>query len=166
MEVLDLPSADSIRCSCPLCGNGDIRSDAKSIWCGKNYCEWRREKSFSIMGTVPDHALRSEIARAAAETDANPTESQRESGNYRKGKVKLRNLTIAIENPKGSVRRGKDKLGNLWETTMNSHYGYIVRAGKEEPAPIPEPEKPLLAPIPAPVLDIDLYSKFRKMLEE
>jgi len=53
------------------------------------------------------------------------TDKQKEAGNYKKGHVKLHGLDIAIENPQGSVRSGKDKDGTAWENTLPHHYGYI-----------------------------------------
>ena len=55
----------------------------------------------------------------------NPTEAQKEAGNYKKGHLSLDGYRITIENPKGSVRRGTDSRGNAWENTLNNDYGYI-----------------------------------------
>lgn len=57
-----------------------------------------------------------------------PTEAQKEAGNYRKPVVRLHGLDIAIENPKGSVRRGVDPNGKAWESPMHAHYGYVKRS--------------------------------------
>ena len=65
------------------------------------------------------------VAQAEAETDQNPTEAQKEAGNYKKGHVRIGQFDITVENPKGSVRRGTDQNGNPWETTMHNTYGYI-----------------------------------------
>lgn len=65
------------------------------------------------------------IAQAEAETNQNPTEAQKEAGNYKKGHVRIGQFDITVENPKGSVRRGTDQNGNSWETTMHNTYGYI-----------------------------------------
>lgn len=54
-----------------------------------------------------------------------PTEAQKEAGNYKVGRVKLAGMDISIENPKGSVRKGTDDDGKQWETEMQHHYGYI-----------------------------------------
>ena len=64
---------------------------------------------------------------AASETHANPSDAQRERGNYRKGKFTVHGLTIAIETPKGTVRSGKSREGSEWSVTMPAHYGYIQR---------------------------------------
>lgn len=65
------------------------------------------------------------IEAARAEVDQNPTEAQKEAGNYKKGHVKIDGYDVTIENPKGSVRSGKDADGNEWSVTMNNDYGYI-----------------------------------------
>ncbi len=66
----------------------------------------------------PDrYSARDDVAAAAAQT-VEPTEAQRGSGNYRKGKVRLHGLDISIENAKGSRRRPE------WPP-LSSHYGYI-----------------------------------------
>lgn len=55
-----------------------------------------------------------------------PTEDQKKSGNYKKGKVKIGSLNISIENPIGSYRTGIDSNGKKWSVKMKSHYGYIT----------------------------------------
>lgn len=52
-----------------------------------------------------------------------PTEAQAAAGNYRKPRIRWHGLEIAIENPAGSVRRGKG-----WETKMVCDYGYVCRS--------------------------------------
>ncbi|MDY7116616.1 LPD38 domain-containing protein [Halomonas sp. SSL-5] len=68
---------------------------------------------------------RAKVEEAAAETDTEPTPGQAEAGNYRKGKVRLNGFEIAIENPKGSTRRGTAPDGTEWENRMAHHYGDI-----------------------------------------
>lgn len=65
------------------------------------------------------------ISAAEAETDQNPTDGQKEAGNYKKGHVQVGTFDITIENPKGSVRKGKDANGKEWESKMNNTYGYF-----------------------------------------
>lgn len=61
-------------------------------------------------------------AREAATSRANdlpePTDAQKEAGNYKKGHVRLNGLEISIENPAGSRRRPE------WPPLKN-HYGYF-----------------------------------------
>ena len=87
-------------------------------------------KRFGDIAEIVDYidngnTLASKIAQAEAETDQNPTEAQKEAGNYKKGHVRIGQFDITVENPKGSVRRGTDQNGNSWETTMQNTYGYI-----------------------------------------
>ena len=73
-----------------------------------------------------------DLIRAEQETEINPTEAQKKSGNYKKGKFKFAGMLITIENPKGSFRKGVDTDGNPWETEMKFTYGYINRTiGKD-----------------------------------
>lgn len=72
-----------------------------------------------------DKKTAEEIKMAEDETDTNPTEAQKESGNYRKGHVRIDGMEMSIEQPKGSVRRGTDDKGNKWESKMHNTYGYI-----------------------------------------
>ena len=67
------------------------------------------------------------IDAQAQETNTEPSQAQIEAGNYKKGKVKIHGLDIAIENPKGSTRSGTDPNGKDWSVTMNHHYGDIKR---------------------------------------
>ena len=65
------------------------------------------------------------IEEEEAKVDTNPSEAQKEAGNYQKGHIQIDGYDITIENPKGSIRRGTDKNGNTWEQVMNNTYGYI-----------------------------------------
>lgn len=66
-----------------------------------------------------------ELKAAEQETDTNPTDGQKEAGNYKKGHVRLFGMDLSIEQPKGSVRRGTDPDGKEWEQEMHNTYGYI-----------------------------------------
>lgn len=65
------------------------------------------------------------VAAANEEVDTNPTEAQKEAGNYKKGHVTIDGFDISIENPAGSTRSGTDAQGNPWSVTMHNSYGYI-----------------------------------------
>lgn len=67
----------------------------------------------------------SEISAEAKNTDTDPTEKQKEAGNYRMGHVSVKGMGISIENPAGSVRKGVDEKGNPWSVTLKNHYGYF-----------------------------------------
>ncbi len=69
--------------------------------------------------------LGEKIAAAESEVNTNPTEAQKEAGNYKKGHVQIGTFNVTIEQPKGSVRSGVDADGKKWETEMQNTYGYI-----------------------------------------
>lgn len=64
-----------------------------------------------------------ESEREAVNTE--PTEKQKEAGNYKKGHIKVDGFDITIENPKGSTRSGTDASGKAWSVPMKFDYGYI-----------------------------------------
>lgn len=72
-------------------------------------------------------AAASEAATSPLNDLPEPTEAQKEAGNYKKGHTRIHGLDIAIENPRGSTRSGTDDKGNSWSVKMHSHYGYIKR---------------------------------------
>lgn len=72
-----------------------------------------------------EQPLSSKIEAASAEVNTDPTEAQKEAGNYKKGHVQVGTFDITIEQPKGSVRKGTDADGKQWESKMNNTYGYI-----------------------------------------
>lgn len=81
------------------------------------------EEHFKVMF---HNSLQSAIEAAEAETDTNPTDGQKEAGNYKKGHVKVAGFNISIEQPRGSVRSGTDADGKKWSVTMNNTYGYMT----------------------------------------
>lgn len=83
------------------------------------------KKGEDVLDYIHRVAKAKEIHDAERETDTNPTEAQKEAGNYKKGHVKVDGFDITIKNPKGSVRSGKDADGKEWSVTMKNDYGYI-----------------------------------------
>ncbi len=73
-----------------------------------------------------EKSIAEEIAIEEGKVDTNPTEAQKEAGNYKKGHVTIQGLNITIENSKGSVRSGVDPSGKEWSQTMNNTYGYAL----------------------------------------
>lgn len=65
------------------------------------------------------------LKSAIEDTETNPSDAQKESGNYKKGHIKFGGYDYTIENPKGSTRSGKDSDGKEWKITMHDTYGYI-----------------------------------------
>ena len=71
-----------------------------------------------------------EIDQKASEANPNPSDAQKEAGNYKMGHVRVRGFDITIENPVGSRRYyGKDKKKY---NVMKNHYGYFTKTkGKD-----------------------------------
>lgn len=74
---------------------------------------------------APEENIEARIEEARKEVAPNPTDAQKEAGNYKKGHVKIDGYDITIENPKGSERSGTDANGDKWSVAMNNDYGYI-----------------------------------------
>lgn len=83
-----------------------------------------RESGSNSSQIVPDAK---EVRTAAKEADRNPTDGQKEAGNYKMGHTTWRGLDITLETAKGAMRRGKDRDGEEWSVKMPAHYGYIKR---------------------------------------
>nr|WP_323907517.1 LPD38 domain-containing protein [Aeromonas caviae] len=88
----------------------------------ERYIQLRRERE-EMAGSAPARM----IEAARSEVAPEPTEAQKEAGNYKKGHLTLQGLDIALENPKGSTRSGIDPDGKEWQSTMAHDYGYIKR---------------------------------------
>ncbi|MDB6179011.1 PLxRFG domain-containing protein [Paracoccus sp. Z330] len=63
------------------------------------------------------------ISQAAQDAATDPTDGQKEAGNYRKGHARWNGLEVSIENAKGSTRSGTDPSGEAWSVTMPADYG-------------------------------------------
>ena len=72
-----------------------------------------------------DQPLSAKIKTASADVNTEPTEAQKEAGNYKKGHVQVGTFDITIEQPEGSVRKGTDANGKQWESKMHNTYGYF-----------------------------------------
>lgn len=75
--------------------------------------------------TGEDVSFSLRLKSAIEDTETNPSDAQKESGNYKKGHIKFGGYDYTIENPKGSTRSGKDADGKEWKVTMHDTYGYI-----------------------------------------
>ena len=76
-------------------------------------------------GGKAEMPLSEQIDAASAEVNTEPTEAQKEAGNYKKGHVQVGAFDITIEQPEGSIRRGTDADGKQWESKMHNTYGYF-----------------------------------------
>ncbi|HEJ4320062.1 TPA: hypothetical protein SL531_001349 [Pseudomonas aeruginosa] len=54
-----------------------------------------------------------------------PSEAECAAGNYKVGRAIFHGLPVAIEQPRGTYRTGKDANGKCWVNRMAAHYGYI-----------------------------------------
>ncbi len=54
-----------------------------------------------------------------------PSEAECAAGNYKVGRASFHGLPVAIEQPRGTYRTGKDANGKCWVNRMAAHYGYI-----------------------------------------
>ena len=90
-----------------------------------NNTDAKQENEEKSADSVEDKPLSAKIDAASAEVNTNPTEAQKEAGNYKKGHVQVGTFDITLEQPQGSVRKGKDADGKEWESKMNNTYGYI-----------------------------------------
>lgn len=79
--------------------------------------ELERRAAAETAPTTIDEAAH-EAATSPLNSLPQPTEAQKESGNYRKGHINIGGLGISVENPAGSKRRPE------WPT-LESHYGYV-----------------------------------------
>jgi N12 class adenine-specific DNA methylase len=88
-------------------------------------------KQFGDLQEVAKHLdgaeqpLSAKIKTASADVNTEPTEAQKEAGNYKKGHVQVGTFDITIEQPQGSVRKGTDANGKQWESKMHNTYGYF-----------------------------------------
>lgn len=103
-----------------------IKYKAGTIWGGAkkgdlNYVIFNEDDAQITSHTKFSLRLKSAID----ETEINPSDAQKESGNYKKGHIKFGGYDYTIENPKGSTRSGKDADGKEWKVTMHDTYGYI-----------------------------------------
>ena len=121
-----IPQNDEVRLDA-----GDSRADGSPAVDGGPETDTERPAGArgdsSPEGTAQGGEVAAAVEAARQEVDTNPTEAQKEAGNYKKGHLKLDGYDITIENPKGSIRRGVDADGKAWETPMNNDYGYLRR---------------------------------------
>lgn len=67
----------------------------------------------------------SDIEAEMKNVNLNPTDPQKDAGNYKMGHISIKGMGISIENPRGSVRKFKRDDGTEGEVVMKNHYGYF-----------------------------------------
>ena len=84
-----------------------------------------KENTKKVADSEGENTLKAKIEAASADVNTEPTEAQKEAGNYKKGHVQVGAFDITIEQPEGSIRRGTDADGKQWEIKMHNTYGYF-----------------------------------------
>ena len=84
-----------------------------------------KENTKKVADSEGENTLKAKIEAASADVNTDPTEAQKEAGNYKKGHVQVGTFDITIEQPEGSIRRGTDADGKKWESKMHNTYGYF-----------------------------------------
>ena len=84
-----------------------------------------KENTKKVADSEGENTLKAKIEAASADVNTEPTEAQKEAGNYKKGHVQVGTFDITIEQPEGSIRRGTDADGKKWESKMHNTYGYF-----------------------------------------
>lgn len=100
----------------------DVEDEGTASFTREQLEEYRRRATTTTTGNT---STPEEIQAEEAQVNTEPTDAQKEAGNYKKGHIKVDGFDVTIENPKGSVRRGVDASGKAWEQVMNNTYGYI-----------------------------------------
>ena len=84
-----------------------------------------KENTKKVADSEGENTLKAKIEAASADVNTEPTEAQKEAGNYKKGHVQVGTFDITIEQPEGSIHRGTDADGKQWESKMHNTYGYF-----------------------------------------
>ncbi|MEQ1763218.1 MAG: 2'-5' RNA ligase family protein, partial [Pyrinomonadaceae bacterium] len=113
-RVADIATDKTPASEAPATDTADISADKKPTVQGIFGGESATEPAF-------------EAAPSPTNDRPEPTEAQKEAGNYKKGHISVNGLDISVENPVGSDRKGVDRDGKKWSVRMKHHYGYIKR---------------------------------------
>ena len=94
-----------------LQSRGDVMSndDNSSVSGGKDTTNPPTTNELGEKSAVP--SVGEQVQAAEAEVNVNPTDKQKEAGNYKKGDVQTGTFNVTIGQPKGSVRSGVDANG-------------------------------------------------------
>lgn len=107
----------------------EITPEQSSLLKRPNFAQYPTEQELSTdkgsQLSLNGNELREKITEEESKVNTNPSDAQKEAGNYRMGHVKIDGMDVTIENPKGSIRRGTDADGKKWESEMHYDYGYI-----------------------------------------
>ena len=109
-----LQSADQSNGILPASPNGKPTVSTSKV---SESSETKQEKA--------EKSISAKVKEASADVNTEPTEAQKEAGNYKKGHVQVGAFDITIEQPEGSIRCGTDADGKQWESKMHNTYGYF-----------------------------------------
>jgi len=119
--------------------NGDdiySKKQTMRMWNGHEVAENKKSKKVIVsenqLRVILKEIASVEIDERAKDVNLNPTEAQKEAGNYKMAHISVKGMEIAIENPKGSFRKFKNDDGTEGRVQMNNHYGYFnITKGKD-----------------------------------
>ena len=78
---------------------------------GKANSSTSQAKGEKVAENQSSSGVQAALEAAEQDTNTEPTEAKKQAGNYKKGHVKIDGFDVTIENPRGSVRSGKDADG-------------------------------------------------------
>lgn len=108
----------------------------RSLFMSQVLKDWMNGK-IGVHGTLTTNFLAESVSSEDVTAEANnantePSDAQKEAGNYKMGHVSVKGMKISIENPAGSYRKYKDENGNEGTNLMKNHYGYFnITKGKD-----------------------------------
>lgn len=93
----------------------------------QDYLAYRRQTDLPEIRSDVDVAAH-DAATSPLNDTPQPTDAQKESGEYAKGRIEFTGLRLSvdIENPAGSAREGIDEQGEPWRNVLRDHYGDVV----------------------------------------
>lgn len=66
-----------------------------------------------------------DLKAGAGRVNVQPSDAQKKAGNYAKLHARVSGFDVAVENPAGSMRKGRSRNGREWQVKMPVHYGYL-----------------------------------------
>ena len=94
-------------------GNSPQTYDSKD----SELSEPKQGKGVKVAENQVSSGVQAALTAAEQKTNTEPSEAQKEAGNYKKGHMRIDGYDVTIENPKGSVRRGTD-AGGTYDTAV------------------------------------------------
>ena len=94
-------------------GNSPQTYDSKDT----ELSEPKQVKGVKVAENQVSSGVQAALTAAEQKTNTEPSEAQKEAGNYKKGHMRIDGYDVTIENPKGSVRRGTD-AGGTYDTAV------------------------------------------------